>query len=97
VSLGAFLASFLARFPALPPDTASDSPSELDGGLDKEELESTLCRRLRFLGTIFRLDSSLIPFPELDFLGRTAEISGDATKELVSRLTAGATGSWIGL
>lgn len=97
MSLGVFLASFLARFPALTPDTASDSPSELEGGLDKEELESTLCRRLRFLGTIFRLDCSLIPFAELNFLERSAEFPSDATTELASRLTAGAADSWRGL
>lgn len=97
VSLKVFLASFFARFPALALEFASDSPSELEGGLDKEELESTLCRRLRFLGTTFRLDPSLLPLPELDFLGRSAERSGDTTVELASRLTAGAAVSWMGL
>lgn len=97
VSLRVFLASFFARLPALALESASDSPSELEGGLDKDELESTLCRRLRFLGIIFRLGPSLLPLLALDFLGRSVETSGDAAVELASRLTAGAAASWRGL
>jgi len=55
----AFFDNFLALLPSFPRDPRSESWSELEGGLESEELESMLWRLLfLFLGTIFRLELS---------------------------------------
>lgn len=62
ISLFAFLTTFLARPPSAIRSSISESGSELDGGLESEELESALCRLFLFLGVICIDPNDRLPF-----------------------------------
>lgn len=82
-SLCAFLANFLARRPSFDRPSPPDSGSELEGGLDRDEFESTLCLLFRFLGAALVVDPSWSPVALLISLVSSC-FSGRFGKEAVS-------------